>query len=203
MKWSIIKQRSLYEGFFKLTEFELQHELFSGGECPVIKREMLDRHHAAGVLPYDPVRDEVVLVEQFRIGAAEQRPEGPWLIEVIAGYREEGEEPQEVIEREAIEEADCKVTDIEPICQYYSSPGSSNEQIHLYVGRCESEGLDGAHGLGLVHEGEDIRVHVLSSATAFEWLDRGRIDNAMAIICLQWFRLNRETLRCRWLNTLI
>ena len=186
MKWSILKQRTLYEGFFKLSEFELQHELFAGGECPVIRREMLDRHHAAGVLPYDPVRDEVVLVEQFRIGAAGQRPQGPWLIEVIAGYREEGEAPQAVVSREAIEEADCKVTDIELICKYYSSPGSSNEQIHLYVGRCESQGLHGAHGLGLAHEGEDIRVHVLSSETAFDWLESGRIDNAMAIISLQW-----------------
>lgn len=201
MKWSILKQRTLYQGFFKLTENEIQHELFAGGDCPVIRREMLDRHHAAGVLPYDPVRDEVVMVEQFRIGAAGQRSEGPWLIEVIAGYREQGEEPQAVVEREAIEEANCRVTDIEPICRYYSSPGSSNEQIHLFVGRCESKGLGGAHGLGLAHEGEDIRVHVLSSQTAFEWLDNGRIDNAMAIISLQWFRLNRESLRCRWLST--
>jgi ADP-ribose pyrophosphatase len=200
MQWSILKQRSLYKGFFNLSEFDIQHELFEGGDI-VIKRELLDRSHAAGILPYDPVRDEVVLVEQFRIGAAGQKPEGPWMIEVIAGYREEGEEPDVVVEREAIEEADCKVTDIEPICRYYSSPGSSNEQIHLYVGRCESEGLGGAHGLGLAHEGEDIRVHVLTSQTAFDWLDSGRIDNAMAIISLQWFRLNREALRQRWLGT--
>ncbi|MGB5398080.1 MAG: ADP-ribose diphosphatase, partial [Gammaproteobacteria bacterium] len=62
MKWSILKQRSLYQGFFKLTEYELQHELFAGGDSPVLRRELLDRHHAAGILPYDPVRDEVVLV---------------------------------------------------------------------------------------------------------------------------------------------
>jgi ADP-ribose pyrophosphatase len=199
MKWSILKQRLLYQGFFKLTEFELQHELFAGGESPVIRRELLDRHHAAGILPYDPARDEVVLVEQFRIGAADQRADGPWLIEVIAGYREPGETPEAVVEREAIEEAGCKVSDIEPICQYYTSPGSSNEQIHLFIGRCETAGLGGIHGLA--HEGEDIRVHVVSSQTAFDWLDNGRIDNSMAIISLQWFRLNRESLRRRWLNS--
>jgi ADP-ribose pyrophosphatase len=199
MKWSILKQRLLYQGFFRLTEFELQHDLFAGGESPVIRRELLDRHHAAGILPYDPARDEVVLVEQFRIGAAGQREDGPWLIEVIAGYREPGETPEAVVAREAIEEADCKVSDIELICRYYTSPGSSNEQIHLYIGRCETSGLGGIHGLA--HEGEDIRVHVVSSQTAFDWLDAGRIDNSMAIITLQWFRLNRESLRHRWLGS--
>jgi len=198
MKWSILRQRLLYQGFFKLTEFELRHELFAGGDSPVIRRELLDRHHAAGILPYDPVRDEVVMVEQFRIGATEQREAGPWLLEVIAGYREAGESPQAVVAREAIEEADCRVSDIELVHHYYTSPGSSNEQIHLYVGRCETSGLGGVHGLA--HEGEDIRVHVVSSQTAFEWLDSGRIDNAMAIISLQWFRLNRDSLRRRWLG---
>ena len=196
MKWSILKQRPLYQGFFKLTEFELQHELFAGGDSPVLRRELLDRHHAAGILPYDPVHDEVVLVEQFRIGAAGQRAQGPWLIEIIAGYREPGEAPEQLVAREAIEEADCTVTNIEPICHYYSSPGGSNEQIHLFIGRCETAGLGGVHGLA--HEGEDIRVHVVSSQTAFDWLDSGRIDNAMAIIALQWFRLNRDSLRRRW-----
>jgi ADP-ribose pyrophosphatase len=199
MKWSILKQRLLYQGFFKLTEFELQHELFAGGESQVIRRELLDRHHAAGILPYDPVRDEMVLVEQFRIGAVNQRTDGPWLIEVIAGYREPGETPEAVVAREAIEEAGCKISDIEPICRYYTSPGSSNEQIHLYIGRCETTGLGGIHGLA--HEGEDIRVHVVSSQTAFDWLDDGRIDNSMAIITLQWFRHNRESLRRRWLES--
>jgi ADP-ribose pyrophosphatase len=95
-----------------------------------------------------------------------------------------------------VEEAGCVVTDIEPICRYYSSPGSSNEQMHLYIGRCETAGLGGVHGLA--HEGEDILVHVVSVPTVFEWLDSGRIDNAMAIITLQWFRLNYDALRRRW-----
>ena len=191
MKWSIVRQRPLYTGFFKLTEFELHHELFAGGESPMIRRELLDRHHAAGVLPYDPVRDEVVLVEQFRIGAG-QDPEGPWLIEIIAGYREPGEAPESVVVREAVEEADCVISEIVPMCRYYSSPGSSNEQIHLYLGCTSATGLGGVHGLA--YEGEDIRVHVVPVATAFEWLDNGRINNAMAIIALQWFRLNRDAI---------
>ena len=67
----------LYKGFFKLTEVVLRHDLFEGGESPELRRELLDRHQAAAVLPYDPVRDEVVLIEQFRIGAGDD-PTGPW-----------------------------------------------------------------------------------------------------------------------------
>ncbi|MGD2160161.1 MAG: ADP-ribose diphosphatase, partial [Gammaproteobacteria bacterium] len=87
MKWSVINKKALYRGFFKLTGYELKHDLFEGGESPVLTRELLDRGHAVAVLPYDPVRDEVVLIEQFRIGAGND-PAGPWLIEIIAGLQE-------------------------------------------------------------------------------------------------------------------
>ena len=100
--------------------------------------------------------------------------------------------------REAIEEADCKVASYIPISTYYSSPGTSNEQIHLFLGRTSTADLGGIHGHR--EEGEDIRVHVLNSASAFEWLDSGKIDSAMPIIALQWFRDNQETIRQQWLE---
>lgn len=197
MKWSVIKTRSLYSGFFRLTEVVLRHDLFEGGESPELRRELLDRHQAAAVLPYDPVRDEIVLIEQFRIGAGDD-PTGPWLFEIIAGLREPGESAEDLVVREAVEEAGCAVSDLIPVHRYYSSPGSSNEQIQIFVARTDTRGLGGTHG---VHqEGEDIRVHIVSSDTAFEWLDRGRFDSAVPIIALQWFRLNRERIRMLWLQ---
>jgi ADP-ribose pyrophosphatase len=143
------------------------------------------------------VRDEVVLIEQFRIGAGED-PSGPWMIEIIAGLQEPGESAEEVIYREAIEEAGCTVTSLVPIHQYYSSPGSSNEQVLTYIARTETQGLGGIHGID--DEGEDIRVHIVSSDRAFEWMDQGRIDSAMPIVALQWFRLNRDSIRKQWLQ---
>jgi ADP-ribose pyrophosphatase len=195
MKYSILTQTPLYKGFFSLSEYRLRHELFGGGESPEIRRELLDRGQAAGVLPYDPGRDEVVLIEQFRVGAIAAGAV-PWLTEIIAGYRDPGETPEATVARESVEEAGCTVTDLVPMCRYYSSPASSNEQIHLFIGRTDSTGLGGIHGLA--HEGEDIRVHAVSPATVFAWLDNGRIDSAMAIIALQWFRLNRERIRTLW-----
>lgn len=197
MKWSVINKKSLYRGFFKLTGYELTHDLFEGGESPLLSRELLDRGNAAAVLPYDPVRDEVVLIEQFRIGAGED-PSGPWMIEIIAGLQEPDESAEQVIHREALEEAGCKLTNLIPLHKYYSSPGSSNEQIEIYFARTETAGLGGIHGID--EEGEDIRVHVISSDTAFEWLDQGRIDSALPIIALQWFRLNRDNIRKQWLE---
>ena len=196
MKWSTIKKKLRYAGFFKLTEVELQHDLFAGGQSPVLVREIIDRGHAVAVLPYDPVRDEIVLIEQFRIGAGEDSA-GPWLIEVIAGYQEPGESAEDVVHREAFEEAGCQLSDVELMHRCYSSPGGSNEQVSLFFARTDSSDVGGIHGLD--EEGEDIRVHVVPSQQAFEWLDSGRIDSAMPIISLQWFRLNRERIRQQWL----
>jgi ADP-ribose pyrophosphatase len=151
-------------------------------------------------LPYDPVRDEIVLIEQFRIGAGEDTDEdsetSPWVIEIIAGYQEHGESAEAVAYREAHEEAGCEVTELLPMFKYYSSPGGSNEQIQIFLGRTDSTHINGIHGLD--EEGEDIKVHVISSALAFDWLDNGRIDSAAPIIALQWFQMNREKIRKQW-----
>lgn len=180
MKWSVIRKKSLYKGFFKLSSIVLQHDLFTGGQSQVLTRELLDRGQAIAVLPYDPVRDEVVLIEQFRIGAGED-DSGPWVIEIIAGYQEESETAEAVAHREAKEEAGCTVTDLLSMYKYYSSPGGSNEQIQIFLGRTDSTHINGIHGLN--EEGEDIKVHVIKSEQAFDWLDNGRIDSAAPIIC--------------------
>jgi ADP-ribose pyrophosphatase len=192
MKWEIIEKALAYSGFFKLSNFKIQHELFAGGISAIIHRELIDKGQAVAVLPYDPVRDEVVLIEQFRIGACDD-PSGPWLMEIIAGYLEPGETPESVAIREAIEEADCQIHSLQRMHQCYSAPGGSNEMIHLYFALTDTSGLGGIHGLE--HEGEDIRVHVVKSETAFQWLDQGKIDSAMPVIALQWFRLNRDRIR--------
>ena len=195
MKWTVIKKESIYNGFFKLTGIQLQHDLFAGGQSRVLTRELLDRGQAIAVLPYDPVTDEVVLVEQFRIGAGEDES-GPWMMEIIAGYQEPGESAEGVARREAHEEAGCEVTELLPMYKYYSSPGGSNEQIQIFLGRTQSSGIEGIHGLD--EEGEDIKVHVMKCQQAFDWLDDGRIDSAAPIIALQWFRLHRERIRSEW-----
>ncbi len=191
----IVEQEVGYAGFFRLYRYRLRHRLFSGGWTPVITRELFERGHAVAVLPYDPVRDEVVLVEQFRIGALEMEG-GPWLLECVAGMIEPGESPPAVAYREAREEAGCKLMELALIADYLVSPGGTSERIRLYCGKVDTEGVGGIHGLAEEHE--DIRVTAVSFGEAMDLLRKGRINSAAPIIALQWLAMNRESLRSRW-----
>jgi len=195
LKVEIVEREACFRGFYALDRVHLRHELFLGGMGPVISRELFVRHDAVCVLPYDPVRDCVVLIEQFRVGALDKSPH-PWLLELVAGLIDKDEQPEEVARREAQEEAGLSLGELWPVSAYYPSPGGSDERVHLFVGRCDSRGAGGVHGL--VEEGEDIRVLVLGFDEALAALDTGRIDNAASIIALQWLALNRARVRQAW-----
>jgi ADP-ribose pyrophosphatase len=158
-------------------------------------REVFVRPPAAAVIPYDPARDAVVLIEQFRTGAYVAGVE-PWLIEVVAGIIEPGEQPEEVARREAVEEAGCTILALEPIGRILPSPGADSELLHLYCGRIDSAGVGGLHGLD--HEHEDIRATVLPFKDAFVQVTQTAVTNANALIALQWLALNRDRLRRQW-----
>ncbi|OOZ39445.1 ADP-ribose diphosphatase [Solemya pervernicosa gill symbiont] len=196
-EFEVVEKRVLYDGFFKLEGYRLKHTLFEGGWSRELYRELLERGHAAAVLLYDPKLDSVVLIEQFRIGAL-NAPNGPWLMEVVAGMVEPGEPVEELVKREAEEEAGCKVEELETICDYFVSPGGASEIISLFCGRVDASGAGGVYGLE--HEGEDICALVVDFDEAMEWLKQGKIDSASPIIAMQWLALNREALRERWLR---
>ncbi len=191
----IVEELECYQGFFRLEKYRLRHRLYDGGMSPVISRELLERGHAAALLPYDPVRDEVVLLEQFRIGALRD-PEGPWLTEIVAGMIGPGETPEEVVRREAIEEAGCVVHEMELICDYLVSPGSSSERMSLYCGRVDSSGIGGVHGLD--EEGEDILATVVSYTEFWQACLDGRLNTAIPIMAAYWLAMHRERLREIW-----
>jgi ADP-ribose pyrophosphatase len=174
----VIEREACFSGFYKLDRLRLRHRQFAGEMGPELSRELFVRCDAVCVLPYDPQRDCVVLIEQFRVGALED------------------EQPEEVARREALEEANLALSSLWPITQYYPSPGGSDERVHLYIGRCSSEGAGGVHGLA--EEGEDIRVHVWPLGDALDAVKDGRIDNAASIIALQWLALNRTEVRGLW-----
>lgn len=191
----IVKRETCYKGFYKLDRLVLRHELFAGGMSREISRELFVRHDAVGVLPYDPQRDEVVLIEQFRVGAI-GKTTNPWLVELVAGLIDKDEQPEEVAHREAQEEAGLVFAALWPMTQYFPSPGGSNEFVHLYLGRCDSTGAGGLHGL--LEEAEDIRVKVWAYEDALQAVRDGRICNAASIIALQWLALNRDEVRGLW-----
>lgn len=193
----IIDKTVCYQGFFRLEKYHLRHRLFSGEWSPLLTREMFERGHAAAVLPYDPVRDEIVLIEQFRPGAIDA-PGGPWLMEIVAGMIETGETAEAVVKRESIEESGCIITDLIPLYDFLVSPGGTTERISLFCGRVDAAIADGIHGAS--EEGEDIKVHVVTFDTAMALLKSAKITAASAIIALQWLALNRDDVRARWLT---
>ena len=193
----IVEKETVYRGFFQLDHYLLRHRLYEGGWSDELSREVFERGDAAAALLYDPDRDEVVLIEQFRPGALTADHGNPWLVEIIAGIVEHGEDAEEVVRREAIEEAGCTITDIVPMFNVFPSPGGSSEIVSLFCGRVDSRGIGGVHGHA--DEGENIRVLVEPADISFKRLDAGEIHNAMLIIALQWLALHRDSLRNIWL----
>ena len=191
----IIARETLYSGFFSMDLYRFRHRLFNGEMSGEIKREIFERGHAAVLLPYDPVRDEVVLVEQVRI-AAYDTSETPWLLEMVAGMIEEGESVEDVARREALEEAGLVVGRTKPVLSYLASPGGTTERSSIMVGEVDATTAEGIHGLA--DENEDIRVHVVSRELAYQWVEEGKIDNAASVIALQWLQLHYQTLRHEW-----
>ncbi len=194
-QYEILKTETVYKGFLKLNRYRLRHELYLGGESETLERERLENLRAAGVLLYDPRLDQVVLVEQFRIGALEKEP-NPWLLETVGGFVPANENDESVARREAVEEANCTIGRIERICEFIVSPGISVDRIALFCGEVDSSRAAGVHGLD--HEGEDIRVVVMPAEEAIGELYNGRANSTSIIIALQWLALNRNTLRERW-----
>jgi ADP-ribose pyrophosphatase len=199
----VLDQQSAYDGFYQIQTLQLRHKLFAGGWSESIRRELFVRHEAVGVLLYDPQRDAVALIEQFRVGALghlqQQQYDGsPWMLELVAGLIDKNETVKEVACREAEEEAGVTVQQLEPIHNYYSSPGGSNEFCYLFCGCVDLETAGGIHGLE--EEGEDIRVHVFSVEQCRQMLEQGELINAHTVIAVQWLLLHHHQLQQRWLG---
>lgn len=191
-RFEIVNKETIYNGFFRLEKYRLKHTLFQGGWSQELDRELFRRGNCVAVLLYDPLRDEVVLIEQFRVGAILQ-PERAWLLEIVAGAIEEGESPEEVALREAKEEAGCEVQQLQLIQAFYTTPGGASEWLSLFYGRVDTRGVGGIHGLD--HEDEDIRVSAVKFDEAYRMLEEGKIDSAIPIIAIQWLYIHRDKLR--------
>ncbi|MFA0570199.1 MAG: ADP-ribose diphosphatase [Vibrio gallaecicus] len=190
----IISKKTLFRGFFKMVKYTFKHRLFEGGWSQPIEREMFERGHAAALVPYDPIRDEVVIIEQIRVGALEH--ENPWQLEIVAGIIDTDETAENVARREALEEAGLEVKKVLPITSYYPSSGGCSEKLDVFVGQVDSSLAKGVHGLD--YEGEDIRVQVMKREQAYQYVKDGKFENGATIIAMQWLQLNYLDLQSQW-----
>ncbi|MGR3759208.1 NUDIX domain-containing protein [Roseobacteraceae bacterium NS-SX3] len=185
-------QRS-HMNFFAMEDMELQFRRYDGSMSPVVSRSAAMVGQAAVVLPYDPRRDEVLLVEQFRAAtfmAGEQRP---WMWEPVAGLVDPGEAPQQTAVREAMEEAGVQITRLDPVAQVYASSGASGEFIHIFVGLADLSETGG--GGGVDSEAEDIRSQVLSYTALMENIDAQAYQDMPLVTAALWLSRHRERLR--------
>lgn len=194
----VLMRETPFRGYFRIDKYTLRHQFFDRpGWSEAYTREVFERGHATAVLPYDPIRDEVVLIEQFRAGALAAGWH-PWLLEVVAGIIDGDESPEDVARREIREEAGLDIRDLRLVARYLVSPGGTSETCSLYCGLVSTNGAGGVHGVDREHE--HIKVHVLPAGDAIAMAEDGRMDNATGLIALLWLSKNRDTLRRAWQN---
>ncbi|WP_037373915.1 NUDIX domain-containing protein [Sediminimonas qiaohouensis] len=197
MRRADVKLKALerpYADFFAVEEYHLSFKQFDGGHSPVVKRAIFAPTDASLVLPYDPVRDQVLLLEQFRVGPYAHGDCAPWTLEPVAGRVDAGETPEAAARREAQEEAGLNLDKLEVVCRGYPTPGTSSEFYHIFVALADLGGAAAGLG-GLDSETEDIRTHVLPAQRFIDMADGRELKVAPLVLCAHWLARHRDRLR--------
>ena len=192
-------KRVVYKGFFSVEEHDLSYRKFNNQQSSILTRSALISSEAVIVLPYDPVNDRILLIEQFRSGPYVKGDKNPWVLEPIAGLIDEGETPESAGIREAQEEAHLEIKRLELVARSYPSPGISTEFFHQYIGIVEL--LDSSDLIaGLSSENEDIRSHIFEYEQFFEMIESGKVKVGPLILLGLWLSKNRNRLRKTYSN---
>ncbi len=190
----LVDHRFPYSKFFTVEEFAVRHRQFDGSQSPIQQRAVFRVADAVTVLPYDPARDRILLIEQIRLGVYAHGDPHPWLLEPVAGMIDAGEEAETAARRETLEEAGLALGALHPVARYYPSPGGIAQVLTSYVGIADlPDGITGIGGHDA--EGEDILSHLVPFELAREMLEGGDMANAPLVLSFQWLMLNRERLR--------
>ncbi len=189
-----------YADYFAVEETDVRFRRFDGTMSAPLTRAVFISGDASVVLPYDPVRDRVLVIEQFRAGPMARGDRQPWLIEAVAGRVDGGESPEDAALREAREEAGLDIVQLIPASRYYPSPAAKAEYLYTYIGLADLP--DGTEGVaGVPGEGEDIRSHLVSFDRLMQLVETGEIDNAPLIILALRLAQLRPALRQRAAET--
>ena len=191
-----LERRHAYARYFGIEEHVLRHGRFDGGRSDPLERTVFTSGDAVVVLPYDPRRDSVLLIEQFRAGPWARNDPRPWRLETVAGRCDRAESTEETARREAREEAGIELGRVELIAGFYPSPAIMSEFITAFVGEADLGGAGGVFGLPEEHE--DIRAQVVALDAALAAVGSGEIDTAPLMLALMWLQANAGRLRAAW-----
>ncbi len=196
----IVSSETAWSGRFSVEVVKFRHRRFDGAMSGVRTWELFCRGRAAGLLPYDPVTDQVALIEQFRLPALVAGV-SPVMVEIPAGLCDDGEDPAVTAAREAQEETGIAIDLLEWIGEFVLTPGGSDERCTMFAGRIRAPqaGPDGIIGVGgLAAEQEDIRARLYPATDAIEAAVAGRYPNSVTTIALLWLAARRDWLRAHW-----
>lgn len=191
---TIVEQAPPRGDFFRIQQLMIQHRKFDGSRSATLPREVFVGIDAVLVLPYDPVRDVVLLVEQMRMGPVVRLDPNPWVLEPIAGMIDATETLTQSAVRESVEEAGLPDLDLRHLSSFYPSPGSSTDYFHAYLGVCDLP-PDHAQFGGLDTEAEDLRLHILPFARAMDLVKSGEINAGPLVMMLCLLAIQRDSLR--------
>ena len=193
----ILSRETVFEAYHKLEVIKVQPRSLktSGGWCNEMEREIFFGKSIAIIVLYIPETDEVLLNQQFRLGAMLAGEKNPHMLECAAGAVDPGEKPEEAARRETLEETGCEILDLEFVGNCYSSPGCMAEQFWMYIGRI-AKAKSGIYGHE--DEGEEILTHLVPFKKILEMIDAGEITNVNAAMMLNWFARHRDRLRKKW-----
>ena len=186
LKYKILIKINLYSGFFSLNKYQFIHQKHNGQWTDKIEREIFSGYHVSTLLPYDPIKKEIVLIKQFRAGNL-SRYDDDYLYEIVAGIIDKGESAEQTAKRECLEETGCEVKKIIPIQGYFPSPGSTEEYYDLFLGEIKT--FEGERIMGLKKENEDILVKSFKIDEVKKMLKEKKIKNGLTLVALQWFFL--------------
>lgn len=181
-----------YADYFAIESHTLRHRRFDGRMSPPIRRAVFVTGDAVTVLPYDPERDCVLLVEQFRAGPFARADARPWLLEAVAGRRDPGESYEDAARRELREEAGIEAGRLLRVAGYYPSPGAVSEYIISYVALCDLGAAGGVFGVAGEHE--DIRAFVVPFSELERAAEAGEIENGPLLVSFLWLGARRRAL---------
>ena len=185
--FKVTNKKNLYDGFFKMNEVSLKYKKYDGSWSNEIKRELFGGAQVSAVLPYDPIKKEIVLIQQFRPGTI-SRNTNNYLKEIVAGIIDPGESPEIAAKRECLEETGYKIKNLTSIQGYYPAPGSSESFYHLFLGEVDSKNEKKI--MGLDSENEDILVESYNINQVKKMMQNGELINGLSLIAIQWFFLN-------------
>ncbi len=189
-----VEVREPYRNYFSVQEHDVAIPRFDGGFSDVVTRAVFVSGDAVCVLPYDPERDRVMVIEQYRFGPHVRGDTQPWKLEAIAGRIDPGETPEQTAMREMVEETGLHLRELIKAPSYYPAPGAVAEYMYSFIGLVDLP--DGAAGIGgLEVEAEDIKSHILSFDGVMELLNDGRADTGPLVVSLLWLAAHRESIR--------